>query len=91
MQQTDSKMGNTTGDLDDYPRLLSEVKECIRSAQDAVLKAVNTELVGLYWDIGRMIVERQQAEGWGKAVVDQLATDIRVEFPGVSGFSASNL
>jgi hypothetical protein len=37
------------------------------------LKAVNKELVGLYWDIGRMIVERQRAEGWGKAVVEQLA------------------
>ena len=91
MRPTDSERENITGDLADYPRLLSEVKERIRSAQYAALKAVNTELVGLYWDIGRMIVERQQAEGWGKAVVDQLATDIRTEFPGVSGFSASNL
>ncbi len=38
-----------------------------------------------------MIVERQDIEGWGKAVVEQLAADLRTEFPGVGGFSASNL
>jgi len=75
----------------DYPHLLSEIKERIRSAQYDALKAVNKKLVGLYWDIGRMIVERQDVEGWGKAVVEQLAADLRAEFPGVGGYSASNL
>lgn len=74
-----------------YRDLVVEVKERIRSAQYEALKAVNKELVGLYWDIGRMIVERQDVEGWGKAVVEQLAADLRTEFPGVGGFSASNL
>ena len=74
-----------------YRALLGEVKERIRSAQYEALKAVNKELVGLYWDIGRMIVERQDVEGWGKAVVEQLAADLRTEFPGVGGFSSSNL
>lgn len=74
-----------------YAHLLAEVKERVRSAQYAALKAVNTELVGLYWDIGRMIVERQNAEGWGRGVVQNLASDLRMEFPGVGGFSASNL
>ena len=74
-----------------YRALLGEVKERIRSAQYEALKAVNKELVGLYWDIGRLIVERQDVEGWGKAVVEQLAADLRTEFPGVGGFSASNL
>ena len=91
MRPTDSERENITEDLADYPRLLSEVKERIRSAQYAALKAVNTELVGLYWDIGRMIVERQQTEGWGKAVVERLAADLRLEFPGVRGFSTQNL
>jgi predicted nuclease of restriction endonuclease-like (RecB) superfamily len=76
---------------EDYPRLLAEIKERVRSAQYEALKAVNTELVGLYWDIGRMIVERQDVAGWGKAVVEQLAADLRSEFPDVGGFSASNL
>ena len=81
--------GNNPGP--DYAHLLAEVKARVRSAQYAALKAVNTELVGLYWDIGRMIVERQEKAGWGKSVVEQLATDLRAAFPGVAGFSASNL
>lgn len=75
----------------DYARLLTAVKERVRTAQYAALKAVNAELVGLYWDIGRMIVERQAGESWGKAIVQQLAGDLQQEFPGVGGFSASNL
>lgn len=74
-----------------YPALLAEVKERIQSAQYAALRSVNKELVGLYWDIGRLIVERQQVEGWGRAVVTQLASDLQAEFPGTRGFSASNL
>ena len=46
----------------DYTALLVKVKERIRSAQYAALKAVNKELVGLYWDIGKMIAERQKTE-----------------------------
>ena len=63
----------------------------ILSAQYAALRAVNKELVGLYWDIGRLIVERQKVEGWGKGVVEQLSADLRVAFPGVGGFSVQNL
>ena len=77
--------------LSDYPRLLEEIKERIRSAQYEALKAVNKELVGLYWDIGRMIVEKQEQAGWGQAVVERLSEDLRREFPGVRGFSAQNL
>ncbi len=75
----------------DYAILLGEIKERVRTAQYAALRAVNRELVGLYWDIGRMIVGRQEGKSWGKAVVERLATDLRTEFPGVGGFSASNL
>lgn len=91
MKPTDKTPKNSLGKPQDYPGLLTEIKERIRSAQYEALKAVNKELVDLYWDIGRMIVERQDAEGWGKAVVEQLAADLRTEFPGVGGFSASNL
>lgn len=84
-------VANGSGGPQDYAQLLVEVKERVRSAQYAALKAVNTELVGLYWDIGRMIVERQKKAGWGKAVVERLSADLRQEFPGIGGFSASNL
>jgi hypothetical protein len=76
---------------DDYGTLLAEVKERVRSAQYAALRAVNTELISLYWDIGRLIAARQREHGWGRSIVERLAADLRAEFVGVSGFSASNL
>jgi len=79
------------GSAQDYPALLAEVKARIQSAQYTALRAVNKELVGLYWDIGRLIVERQQREGWGKGVVEQLSADLRLAFPGIGGFSVQNL
>jgi predicted nuclease of restriction endonuclease-like (RecB) superfamily len=75
----------------DYAFLLAEVKERIRAAQYEALRAVNKELVALYWDIGRLIVERQRGLSWGKAVVERLAADLRLEFPGVKGFSVQNV
>jgi predicted nuclease of restriction endonuclease-like (RecB) superfamily len=77
--------------MKDYAVLLAEIKERIRSAQYAALKAVNKELIALYWDIGRMIVERQKGESWGDAVVEKLAEDLRAEFPGMAGFSRRNV
>ena len=76
---------------DSYLALLGEIKERIRSAQYAALRAVNRELINLYWDIGRLIVERQSGQTWGRSVVQNLAKDLQVEFPGVAGFSAPNL
>jgi predicted nuclease of restriction endonuclease-like (RecB) superfamily len=74
-----------------YAVLLNEIKQLIRTTQYEALKAVNKELISLYWDIGRMIVERQKKEKWGKSVVERLANDLRTEFPGIQGFSARNI
>ncbi len=75
----------------EYQTLLSEIKNRIHTAQYDALRAVNKELLALYWDIGRMITDRQQGKTWGKAVVEQLSGDLQNEFPGISGFSASSL
>jgi predicted nuclease of restriction endonuclease-like (RecB) superfamily len=75
----------------EYGRLLAEIKERVRSAQYEALRAVNNELVALYWDIGRMIVERQTAGLHGDAIAERLAADLRQEFPGVAGFSRRNI
>lgn len=69
-----------------YGELLVQIKQHIRSAQYEALKAVNKELIALYWDIGRMIVSRQQGETWGKSVVANLSQDLQAEFPGIGGF-----
>jgi DUF1016 N-terminal domain len=76
---------------DSYGTLLREIKERIRAAQYDALRAVNRELINLYWDIGRLIIERQAGETWGRSVVQNLAKDLQLEFPGVAGFSAPNL
>lgn len=75
----------------EYTQLLESIKTRIRRAQYNALKKVNKELIALYWDIGKMIVERQEKEGWGKAVVETLADDLQKEFPGVQGYSARNI
>lgn len=75
----------------DYAALLAEVKERVRSAQYAALKAVNQELVTLYWDIGRLIASRQADAAHGAAIAEQLAADLRQEYPGVSGYSRRNV
>ena len=75
----------------DYSAFLTEVKGRIHSAQIGAARAVNRELVLLYWDIGSAIVEKQEREGWGEGVVDRLTADLREAFPHRQGFSARNL
>src|SRR3989304_541799 len=75
----------------EYKSFLKEIKDRIYNAQYDALKAVNKELINLYWDIGRSIVAKQDELGWGKAIVETLAKDLQKEFPGMQGFSARNL
>ncbi len=74
-----------------YAEFLSDLKERIRIAQTKAVLSVNAELISLYWDLGRRIVESQEKTAWGKGVVEKLAGDLRREFPDVKGFSARNL
>jgi hypothetical protein len=74
-----------------YATWLQDVKARIQSARIAVARAANRELILLYWDLGRGIVEKQELMGWGKSVVVTLAADLREAYPGVMGFSANNL
>lgn len=74
-----------------YEALLDDLKERIRRAQIRAALAVNRELVLLYWQIGRDILQRQEQEGWGAKVIDRLARDLRAAFPEMKGFSPRNL
>ncbi len=81
-----------TADLPDGFRPFAEaLKAHIREAQVRAALAVNRALLTLYWNIGRAIAERQEAEGWGARVIDQLADEIQRAFPGVAGFSRTNI
>jgi predicted nuclease of restriction endonuclease-like (RecB) superfamily len=75
----------------DYPAVLTELKRRIVAAQTRAAAAVTRELMGLYWYVGKTIVERQQRSGWGSAVVERLAHDLREAFPGIEGFSPRNI
>lgn len=74
-----------------YAAFLAETKSQIRQRQFQALRVVNHELLGLYWWLGENISQRQAAQGWGKAVVENLARDLQAEFPGRNGFSVQNL
>lgn len=75
----------------DYADWLSALKSRIHDARLRASLAVNRELVLLYWQIGREILDRQWQQGWGAKVIDRLATDLRQEFPDIKGFSPRNL
>ncbi len=74
-----------------YESFLRELKERVRAARVRAALAVNSELVVLYWSIGRDILDRQKRLGWGARVIDRLAADLRREFPDARGFSGRNL
>ncbi|MGH9343762.1 MAG: PDDEXK nuclease domain-containing protein [Terriglobia bacterium] len=74
-----------------YNEFLQNLKQRIRAAQVKATFAVNCELILLYWQIGRGILQRQYEAGWGSKVVQRLAADLRREFPAMNGFSRTNL
>lgn len=75
----------------DYLAVLGALKARVGQARTGAARAVNRELILLYWDIGASIAEQQQFAGWGDAVVAKLGADLRAHFPGMSGFSLPNL
>lgn len=77
--------------IEGYEPFLLKLKERVRSAQLKAAVAVNTELIGLYWELGQSIVEQQEKSGWGEAVLDRLSKDLMSAFPDMKGFSQRNL
>jgi predicted nuclease of restriction endonuclease-like (RecB) superfamily len=75
----------------DYKKWLIELKSTIKQSQVKAAVAVNSQLILLYWDLGRQIVEKQEKAKWGTGFIDQLSKDLKAEFPEMGGFSRSNL
>lgn len=75
----------------DYTDWLSALKQRIQQSQQRAMLSVNSELVLLYWQIGKDILTRQHQAGWGAKIIDQLAKDLSNEFPLMKGFSPRNL
>src|SRR5687768_3898654 len=76
-----------TGLPRDYAAALDEIKRRIQQERLRVVMAANSAMVLLYWDIGQMILQRQDRAGWGARVIDRLAKDLQEAFPDTRGFS----
>lgn len=80
-----------SGELILYNNLLVDIKTRVRQGQLKASLSANAEMLATYWDIGKMIYERQQLEGWGKGVIPRLAKDLKNELAEVKGFSERNI
>lgn len=74
-----------------YAAWLAEIKARVIATRQRTVFAANSELVRLYWQIGRDILDRQASQGWGAKVIERLAKDLRHAFPEMKGFSRANL
>lgn len=77
--------------IKNYLSFLEHLKDKIRRAQTKAAFSVNTELIELYWDLGKAIVEKQKEEGWKAQVIEKLCEDLQNGFPGIKGFSRTNI
>lgn len=75
----------------DYQAWLVALKSRIQVAQQQTTLTVNRELIMLYWELGKDILSRQSAQGWGAKVIERLSRDLRAAFPEMKGFSRVNL
>ena len=75
----------------EYRRFIEDLKARVISARISAARAANRDLILLYWDIGRAIVEKQRLLGWGESVVEMVAADLRRAFPESRSFSADNV
>ena len=76
---------------DGYPQVLADLKQRVRQARYQAQRRVNTELIALYWQIGRVLAEQAERARWGDKVIQRLSADLRAEFPSATGFSVANL
>lgn len=74
-----------------YQSLLKDIKSAIHKARIKAILSVNTEMILLYWQTGKMIAERQMQEGWSSKVIPRLAIDLKNEFSDLKGYSERNL
>jgi len=74
-----------------YANLLGDIKKRILQAQVKATLSANAEMIMMYWDVGRMVHQRQQQQGWSAAIIPNLSRDLRNELPEVKGFSERNL
>ena len=76
---------------DSYMQFIEEIKTQIQTRRLSVVLNANSSMICLYWTIGKAILDKQQAEGWGAKVIDRMAKDLKEAFPEMTGFSPRNI
>ncbi len=74
-----------------YQTFLSEIKEQIKTSQARAIGAVKSEMIILYFNVGKAITQKQKEEGWGARVIKKLSLDLQKDLPNVKGFSERNI
>ena len=75
----------------EYKTWLQDLKLLIKRTQIKASISVNNQLIMLYWDLGRQIIEKQENAKWGSGFLVQLSKDLKAEFPEMAGFSQANI
>lgn len=76
---------------DSYLQFIEEIKNEVQKQRITVVMNANSNMICLYWNIGRAILKKQEEEGWGAKVIDRMAKDLKEAFPEMSGFSPRNI
>jgi predicted nuclease of restriction endonuclease-like (RecB) superfamily len=84
-------MNNLLATDSQYKLFIEDLKKRIKSSSQKVVRTVNSELIGLYYQIGQQITEKQSTAKWGDNLLKQIEQDLRLEFPNLKGFSRRNL
>ena len=80
-------MGNFRG----YAALLRKIKQRVLTAQQRVIYAANEEMLRMYWDVGEMLQQSQDADGWGKKTLQRLSVDLKNDYSEIKGFTVRNM
>lgn len=87
IQVTDNLIDNFRG----YAALLRKIKQRVLIAQQRVIYAANEEMLRMYWDVGEMLQQSQDADGWGKKTLQRLAVDLKNDYSEIKGFTVRNM
>lgn len=87
IQVTDNLTDNSRG----YAALLRKIKQRVLIAQQRVIYAANEEMLRMYWDVGEMLQQSQDADGWGKKTLQRLAVDLKNDYSEIKGFTVRNM
>ena len=87
IQVTDNLTDNFRG----YAALLRKIKQRVLIAQQRVIYAANEEMLRMYWDVGEMLQQSQDADGWGKKTLQRLAVELKNDYSEIKGFTVRNM